>query len=255
MFSRQALEHFFIYFPTPHHEVTPQHYNLDYEEVAFRAADGTNLTGWLVPASPNAPVVLFCMGNAGNISHRLDTIRLLHEIDVAVFIFNYRGYGTSSGKASEKGLYADVAGAMQFLRDSGWPAERTIIFGRSLGAAIGLEAALQTAPAGLIMEAAFTSIPAMAKRHYRALNFLLGWLIEAKYDNLAKISHLKSPLLVIHGANDSVCPPEMGRELSEASMQETTYLEIPGAHHNDAMTVGGEQYRAAIDNFIRDATH
>jgi fermentation-respiration switch protein FrsA (DUF1100 family) len=254
MLSRNALEHFFIYFPSPQHEGTPDQVGLAYEEVAFKATDGTDLTGWLVPATQNSPIVLFCMGNAGNISHRLETLKLLHELGVAVFIFNYRGYGTSAGKANESGLYADVAGAMNLLQAKGWPAHRVIIFGRSLGAAVGLEAALQVPPAGLIMEAAFTSIPAMGRRHYALVNFLLGWLVKAKYDNLDKISKLERPLLVIHGSNDSICPPEMGRQLSKAAVSETAYVEIPGAEHNDAMFIGGQRYREALSEFIQRST-
>lgn len=254
MFSRNALEHFFIYFPSPQHEGSPQQVGLAYEEVAFKATDGTALTGWLVPASENAPIVLFCMGNAGNISHRLETLKLLHELGVAVFIFNYRGYGTSTGKASEPGLYADVAGAMNFLETKGWPAHKVIIFGRSLGAAVGLEEALQTHPAGLIMEAAFTSIQAMGQRHYPLVNFLFGWLVPAKYDNLDKVRKLKSPLLILHGSEDSICPPEMARQLREATSSRTSYVEIAGADHNDAMFLGGQEYRAALAEFIQHTT-
>ena len=137
--ARTALEHHFLYFPEPRHEATPAAVGLVYEEVAFQATDGTQLNGWLVPGRPDAPVVLFCMGNAGNISHRLETLQLLHNLGVAVFILNYRGYGLSEGKASEQGTYHDVAGALEFLHKRGWPPARTVIFGRSLGAAIGLD--------------------------------------------------------------------------------------------------------------------
>jgi hypothetical protein len=186
------------------------------------------------------------MGNAGNISHRLETLQLLHDLGVAVFIFNYRGYGLSEGTASETGLYQDVTGAMQFLNRRGWPANRIIIFGRSLGAAVGLEAALRSPPAGLIMESAFTSITAMGRTHYPLLNLLLGWLIGAKYDNLEKIAGLGSHLLLIHGKSDTICPPRMAEELYDQAPKEKQMLWIQGANHNNGFIVGGEPYRQAL---------
>ncbi len=247
---RTALEHHFLYFPEPLHEATPATLGLSYEEVDFQATDGTQLNGWLIPGQSGAPIVLFCMGNAGNISHRLETIQLLHDLGVAVFIINYRGYGLSEGKASEAGTYHDVAGAMELLNRRGWPAERTIIFGRSLGAAIGLEAALNNPPAGLIMESAFTSVAAMGRHHYPLLNLLLGWLINAKYNNLEKIAELDCPLLLIHGKSDSICPPRMAEELYARVSGEKQLLWIPGADHNNGFLVGGESYRQALRQAI-----
>jgi hypothetical protein len=190
------------------------------------------------------------MGNAGNISHRLETLQLLHQLGVTVFIFNYRGYGTSEGRASEAGTYSDIAGAMAFLNKRGWPAERIILFGRSLGAAVSLEASLHTSPAGLIMEAPFTSIEAMGRHHYPLLNSLLGWLIGAKYNNLAKIADLEAPLLIIHGKNDTICPPGMAEELYARAPQKKQLFWIPEAGHNDGFVVGGESYRDTLKQVI-----
>lgn len=248
--ARTALEHHFLYFPESRHEATPAAVGLAYEEVNFQAHDGTRLNGWLVPGRDGAPIVLFCMGNAGNISHRLETLQLLRELGVAVFIFNYRGYGLSEGKASEQGTYDDVAGALQWLNKHGWPPERTIIFGRSLGAAIGLEAALHSPPAGLIMESAFTSIAAMGQHHYPLVYRLLGWLFGAKYDNLKKIAGLKSPLLLIHGQKDSICPPHMAEQLFVQAPGDKQLFWITGADHNNGFIVGGDSYRQALKQAI-----
>jgi len=251
---RSALEHHFLYFPTTEQEATPASIGLPFEDIRFAASDGVQLNGWLVPGQPGAPVVLFCMGNAGNISHRLETLQLLHDLGVAVFIFNYRGYGLSSGNASETGTYSDISGAMELLHRRGWPANRTIVFGRSLGAAVGLEGALRYAPAGLIMEAAFTSIDAMGQYHYPGLNLLLGWLIAAKYDNREKITGLASPLLLIHGKGDIVCPPHMAEELFVRAPRNKQLLWIPGADHNNGFIVGAEIYRNALRQVIEQWT-
>lgn len=244
--ARAALDHHFIYFPETRQAATPASAGLTYEALRFAATDGTALTGWLVPGQTGAPVVLFCMGNAGNISHRLETLRLLHELGVSVFIFNYRGYGESAGTPSEAGTYADIAGARQLLASRGWPASRTIIFGRSLGAAVGLEGALHDPPAGLIMESAFTSIAAMGRHHYPLLKLLFGWLVGARYDNLTKIARLQSPLLLIHGQRDSICPPAMAEELFARATGEKQLIWLPAADHNDGFIVGGEFYRQSL---------
>ena len=251
---RTALEHHFLYFPTTRHEATPASIGLVYEQVDFQATDGTQLSGWLVPGRDKAPVVLFCMGNAGNISHRLETLRLLHELDVTTFIFDYRGYGLSKGKASESGLYHDAAGAMGFLHERGWPAERVIIFGRSLGAAVGMETALRTSPAGLIIEAAFTSIAAMGRYHYPLLNFLLGWMIDADYVNLDKIGDLKSPVLLIHGRKDTICPPAMAEQLYARATARKQIYWIDGADHNNGLIAGGVAYRELLRKVIEEWT-
>ena len=241
-----ALENHFLYFPLPRQDASPHQVGLDYEDVFFQAKDGTALTGWLIPGAAGSPLVLFCMGNAGNISHRLETIQMLHELGVAVFIFNYRGYGQSEGQPTETGLYLDVNAAMQEVLSRGWRADQVVIFGRSLGAAVGLEAALAFSPGGLIMESAFTSITAMGRHHYPFLNLFLGWLIDAQFDNLRKISSLQSPLLLIHGTQDQICPPEMAESLFARAPEPKELFWVQQADHNNGYLVGGESYRTVL---------
>ena len=250
MSACSTLEHHFLYFPQARHDATPLSAGLAYEEVHFKAQDGTRLTGWLVPGRPDFPLVLFCIGNAGNISHRLETLQLLNDLGVSTFIFDYRGYGQSAGKTNELGTYSDVIGAIEMLQDRGWAPKQIIIFGRSLGAAVGLEAALNTEPAGLIMESAFTSIPAMGRFHYPIIGVLFGWLIDAKYDNLGKIGDLKSPLLLLHGTADTICPPYMAEKLYASAPTQTRLHWIEGAGHNNGFVVGGETYKNILKQAI-----
>ncbi len=249
-----ALEHHFLYFPTSQHDASPNTIGLAFEAITFHSVDDTKLSGWLIPGQAEAPVILFCMGNAGNISHRLETLQLLHKIGVNVFIFNYRGYGTSAGKANEAGLYMDVIAAVDLLRERGWRNSQIIIFGRSLGAAVGLEAAIKVKPAGLIMESAFTSVQAMGSYHYPLLNYLLGWLIDADYNNLEKISSLQSPLLLIHGKRDTICPPHMAEELFDKARGDKNLHWIEGADHNNGFVVGGDVYKNVLQQAIKGWT-
>jgi fermentation-respiration switch protein FrsA (DUF1100 family) len=244
------LEHRFIYFPESTYQATPADVGLAYEEVHFTAADGTPLYGWFVPGEPGQPVVVFCIGNAGNISQRVDNLAWLHRLGVGTFIFDYRGYGRSGGVTSEEGTYADLRGALAWLSGHGVNPDRIILFGRSLGAAVALQVALEQPPAGLVMESPFTSIAAMGWAHYPLLYLLAGWLVGARYQNLAKIARLQSPLLLIHGEQDTICPPDMARELFTRAQVSKALVWIPQADHNETFLLGGEIYRRGWIRFL-----
>jgi fermentation-respiration switch protein FrsA (DUF1100 family) len=214
-----ALEQMFLYFPDRELVITPATMRLAYEEVFFSAADGTQLHGWYLPAEPGKPVLVFCHGNAGTISHRVDNLRLLRQLGLAVFIISYRGYGRSEGTPSEDGTYSDMRGALSWLKDKGWSAEQMIYFGRSVGAGVALQLALEQPPGALVLESPFTSIPAMGRFHYPLLWTLGGWALDARYDNLEKIGRLKSSLLVFHGDRDDIVPHRMGKELFDRAPQ------------------------------------
>lgn len=250
---QSALERYFLYFPDPNLVATPQLYDLPYEELHFEADDGTPLHGWLVHGQPELPLVLFFMGNAGNMSHRLDNLRFLHRLGVSVCIFDYRGYGKSSGKTSEKGVYSDARGLIATLRQRGWESSQMILFGRSIGAAIALQAALENPPAGLVLESPFTSIEAMGKTHNPILYSLFGWAMKAVYDNLGKIDQVKAPILIFHGEEDTICPPEMARELYERANQPKQLVWITGADHNETFDWGGQDYKKQWTHFLRQA--
>ena len=245
-----ALEHMFLYFPDTAIIMTPASMRLQFEDVSFKAADGTKLHGWYLPGEPGQPLVLFCHGNAGNISHRVDNLRLLRELGLAVFIFDYRGYGQSAGKANEEGTYSDMRGALNWLQKQGWTPDRMIYFGRSLGAGVALQLALEQPPAGLVLESPFTSIKAMGQQHYPLLWLLAGWALEARYDNLTKIGQLKVPLLIFHGERDEIVPAQMGRQLFQAAPQPKQLYSIPQAGHNDTYDVGGREYWQGWRDFI-----
>jgi len=124
---------------------SPNDIGLDYEDVSLTTRDNEVLHGWYVPAKNPAGVVLFLHGNAGNISHRLDSIKIFHELDLDVLIIDYRGYGQSSGSASEQGTYLDAQAAWDYLVDKrGIAPGKIVIFGRSLGAAVASWLAART---------------------------------------------------------------------------------------------------------------
>lgn len=245
-----ALEHMFLYFPDNEIVMTPANMRLDFEDVFFPAEDGTKLHGWYLPGEAGKPVIVFCHGNAGNISHRVDNLRLFRELGLAVFIFDYRGYGKSQGKATEQGTYSDMRGALSWLKNKGWKNEQMIYFGRSLGAGVATQLALEQPPGGLVLESPFTSIKAMGQHHYALLWLIAGWAIDAKYENLTKVAKLKSPLLVFHGEQDDIVPIDFGKQLFQAAAKPKWFHAIPRAGHNDTYDRGGEEYWQRWREFI-----
>ena len=244
------LENHFLYFPERTLVATPATFRLSYKEISFPAEDGTMLHGWFIPGEPDRPVVLFCHGNAGNISHRVDNLYWLNQAGYSTFIFDYRGYGRSAGNPSEPGLYADARGALAWLKKEYGATGPVIYFGRSLGAAIALQLAIETPPQALIMESAFTSVTAMGKTHYPLLYHLLGWLIAAEYDNEEKIGRLRAPLLLIHGTGDAIVPVAMGRRLYDLAPSPRQLYLVEGADHNDGHYLEGPKYWIAWQSFL-----
>jgi len=246
-----SMDKAFIFFPTRDLVMTPQSVGLAYDEVFFTAADGTGLHGWFVPGRAGAPVILFFHGNAGNISHRVDNLRLFHRhLGVAVFIIDYRGYGNSSGNISEEGTYADARGALDWLHHQGWNNERIIYFGRSLGAAVATQLAVESQPAGLVLESPFTSVAAMGRRHNPILYFLLGGLLQSNYDTLSKIDQVNTPLLLFHGTADTIVPVAMGKQVFDRANEPKTLHLIQGAGHNDTLSHGQNEYWQTWRTFI-----
>lgn len=250
-----VLDRHFIFFPETTLIGSPADAGLTYEEVFFSTEDGLRLHGWLIPGQPDKPLLVFAHGNAGNISHRIGNLAQLHRLGLTLFIFDYRGYGRSEGVTTEQGTYADMRAALVWLQDRGWDPSQMIYFGRSLGAAVALQLALEEPPGGLVMESAFTSIPRMGWRHYPVIYALLGWwALNTRYDNLSKIDKLSCPLLLFQGERDRIVPPKMARQLLARAPEPKHLHLIAEAGHNDTHLIGGEPYWLAWLTFIAQVT-
>jgi len=245
-----------LYFPDmPSREIeaTPADIGLDFEPLTLTTIDAEKLDAWFVPADPArrdpaGGVVLFCHGNACNISHRLDSIRLFHELGLSVLIFDYRGYGQSTGKLTEKGTYLDADAAWQYLVEQrGIPPETIILFGRSLGASIVSDLATRQAAAAVILESAFTSVPDVAAQLYPWLP--VRWLSRYRYDTRKKLANIHSPVLIVHSREDEIIPYANGERLFEAANEPRQFLALRGGH-NDGFMVSGVDYIRALDGFI-----
>ena len=227
---------------------------LDYEEVWFPASDGQLLHGWYIPGQSAGPLLFYCHGNAANISYRLDILDYFNtRLGLPVFIFDYRGFGQSTGAAkTEADLYKDARGALAYLAGRGWTPQRMVYYGRSLGSAVALQMALERPPAGLVLESVFTSLRGVAF-HLRPVTYLLlgSWLLGHAYDNLAKIDRLQVPLLIIQGGADPIVPPKMSAELFARARPPKRRVVIPGAGHSNCYQVGGTRYLDAWEEFLQ----
>jgi len=239
-----------LYFPTTTLQATPEDAGLSYEDVWLSSKDGLRLHGWYVPAAEAAPVLLFFHGNAGNISHRLSSIRVFHDLGLSVLIIDYRGYGQSEGRPSEPGLYQDAEAAWRYLRDErGVPAQRIVLFGRSLGAAVAarLGVTADSPPGAVILESAFTSAPDLGAE-------LLPWmpvrrLIRVDYDTRAAVEQLRVPILIAHSVEDEVVPFSHGERLFEAAPEPKRFLTMQGGH-NDGFLRSQPNYSRALAAFL-----
>jgi len=229
-------------------EATPAAIGLAYADVALQTSDGVRLHAWFIPVANPRATLLFCHGNAGNISHRLDSLRLLHSLGLQVLIFDYRGYGLSEGGPSEKGSYRDVDAAWHYLREvRGLPEAGIIIFGRSLGAAVAADLASRTRPAAVILESAFTSVPDMAAELYPWLPVRL--LSRYRYDNLGKVARIERPLLLVHSRQDEIIPIAHGERLFQHAREPKRFLELAGGH-NDAFLTSRKAYTLGLKSFL-----
>jgi len=245
-----GIENRMIFHPSASIDHTPSEVGLEFEDIFFTARDGVRLNGWFVPHREARSTLIWFHGNAGNIGHRVENIKWLHDrLPMNIFIFDYRGYGRSQGLPSEEGTYLDGAAALELMRKKlgADGAKKMILFGRSLGAAVATEMATRFESQGLILESPFVSIAAMARVLFPFLP--IGPLLRTQYDVRATIKKIKVPLLVLHGDRDEIIPFEQGKLVFEAAPEPKRFFAIAGANHNDTVIVGGESYFEQLKQF------
>ena len=249
-----VLDQFFVYHPEPWQDRDWARLSgLPLEDAWFQTSDGVRLFGWYVEAAADRPVLLWCHGNAGNIIDRLENLKLLFQLGLSVFLFDYRGYGKSQGsRPSERGLYYDAAGAYDYLtRIRKIRPDRIVLFGRSLGASVAGELAVQRPASALILESSFPSIEAVAKFYYGGLP--VHWLLGAEHRLIDRLPNLSLPKLIIHGDQDDIIPLEFGRQVFDAAKPPKEWYVIQGADHNNTYRVGGRVYFQRLFEFMKQA--
>lgn len=240
-----------VYFPNmPSRAIGPgpDTIGLAYEPVEIITEDGIKLDAWYVPAQEPRGVVLFFHGNAGNISHRLDSLRIFNELKLDTLIFDYRGYGRSEGRVSEQGTYRDADAAWRYLTvERGIPAAEIVLFGRSLGAAIAAYVASRHRPGALILESGFVSVPELAAILYPWLP--ARQLARIGYPTGEYLKTASCPVLIVHSRDDEIIPFKQGQQLFKLASEPKHFLELLGGH-NDGFLVSGRRYLDGFENFL-----
>jgi len=237
-----------VYHPTRELQGSPENIGLAFEKVSFETSDRVPLAAWWIPAADPRGVLLFCHGNAGNISHRLDSIRIFNRLGLSLFIFDYRGYGESGGSPSEEGLYRDAEAAWQYLLGrKGVNPGNLIIFGRSLGGAVAARLSRTHRPRALILESAFISLQEAARDRFPG--FFVSFLVPDQYPTLRNLTAVQSPVLIIHSRDDETIPFRHATALYAAAPHPKEFLEIRGSH-NVGFLQTLSLYEAALDVFL-----
>lgn len=206
------------------------------QDVELLSADGTRLHAWWCPTvdwQPNHGAMLYCHGNAGNLSHRGESIQRwqAEPLRRAVLIFDYPGYGKSEGKPTEAGCYAAADAAYDWLvNEKKVPGERIILYGGSLGGGVAVELASRRSHRALALVATFTSIPDMAQNLYPWLP--ARWVVRNQFNSMAKIGKCNQPVFIAHGTSDSLVPFAQAERLAAAANEPKRFFAMEGLDHN-----------------------
>lgn len=257
----------FIFFPQREIMSTPQDDGCEYADVRIPVA-GQQMHAWWLPASKDDALkvggrtLLYAHGNGGNVGANSEHACRLNRMGFAVLIFDYRGYGESdpppNGKLSERTIYADGEAAWQFLISAKQtPPKSIILYGHSLGGAVAIELAKRHPDAGgVIVESTFTSLLDIADNDALFRFFPVALMLDLKMANEDKLREIRMPVLVIHGAADSLIPAVMAERLYAAAASENGRKQIfiaPQADHGDVAATAGTEYGRRIAGFLQTA--
>ncbi len=220
-----------LYHPVKTLTTDPGEVGLPYEEVWLETEDGFRLHGWWLPQRRGAATLLFLHGNAGNISHRVPLLQRIYQLGVSVLIVDYRGYGLSEGKPSERGTYLDAEAAWRYLVEVlEIPPEEIVVYGRSLGGSIAAYLAATKPTGGVVIDSTFTSLPDLAAELYPYLPTRL--LTRFRYPTVRFLERIEEPLLILHGREDALIPPHHAERLFLAADQPKELAILPGGHND-----------------------
>ena len=221
-----------IYFPEIEQEISnkPSAIGLDYTSVNMATADGERLHGWWVSVPDAKGTVLFFHGNAGNISQRINYLSMFKRLGYNTLLFDYRGYGQSSGVPSESGTYLDAQAGWRYLTEiQNISPERIILFGESLGGAVAAWLAAREKPGLLVLASTFTSVPNLAAQIYPFLP--VRWITRFHYNTLESLQSVTCPVFIAHSPEDEIIPFEHGQQLFRAASAPKQFLTLEGGHN------------------------
>jgi len=245
----RSLLNSLLYLPSRAIVETPEQAGLAHRELELECDDGERLHGWWISARTDLlGHLLVCHGNAGNVGDRVPHAAQLTAVGFDVLLFDYRGYGRSSGRPSEEGTYRDARAALACaLEQPGVEPARIFYLGESLGGAVALDLALNRPPAGLVLLSAFTGVRELGRLHYP---FVPTALVPDAYPTLRRIHELHAPLLLLHGERDEIVPVSHSRTLFDSAPEPKRLHVFTGLGHNDLVPLAGAELARVIASWV-----
>ena len=242
-----AFQSRLIYMPNRSIGATPDEVGLSYQDITLTTSDDVRIHGWYLPRPQARATLLFFHGNAGNISHRLESLQIFHRLALNVLIIDYRGYGRSEGKPDEQGTYRDAeAGWAWLVNQQHIAPAQIVIFGRSLGGGIAAWLAARRHPGAVILESTFTSIPELATTLYP---YLPRWLSRFNYANIEQLPSIDSPIWIGHSRDDELIPYTQGKRLYAVANHPKRFFEMNGPHSHGFL-ITGNPYQESLGEFL-----
>lgn len=230
-------------------DVTPTHQLPNkFQEKTIPSTNNNQLQSYFIPQPTSKRLIIYFHGNAGNLSHRISDLEKLHDMGLNVLAISYRGYGSSSGKASEKGIYDDGKATLNYaLTKLNFKEENIFIMGRSIGTTVAINTAQHKNISGLILTSPLTKGSDQAKQMgLGAISFIAG----KAFNNIGKTKNISCPTLVIHGTEDDVIPLHMGQSIYDSLNTKKQFIKIIGADHNNLSDTYASKYWPPIQEFI-----
>lgn len=230
----------------------PSPFGLAVEDQWFEAEDGVRLHGWWIPHRWARGTVLYCHGNAGNLSSQIGAYRTLRKLRLNILTFDYRGYGRSEGTPSEVGLFRDVRAAYDHLAGGlESSASKIVFYGHSLGGAVAIDCACHRPAAALIVQSTFTNTKEVARMRFSTLP--VHWIAQSRFRSIDKVPELDLPKLFIHGTEDGTIPHAMGDALFQAAAEPKQWATVDRAGHSDVHRHGGAGLQWKLGRFVGGA--
>lgn len=246
------LEPRLAFFPSAGETTTPGDLGVEFSTTTVTTRDGERLHTWLLRAgSPSRALVVYFHGNGGNLSIWAPILSELARHGFDVLAFDYRGYGLSTGRPTETGLYRDADAVIEHASSLLAGSRPLVYWGRSLGTAVAAYAATRRPPDAIVLEAGFPDARSIIRSSPPLA--LLGLFSTYRFPTAEWLERVQAPALVMHGDADQVIPFALGRALFERVKGAKTFVTIPGGDHNDIRPSDARAYWEAVDSFIHRA--
>ena len=209
----------------------------DIQDIELNCADGTRIHAWYLPHPTSDQALLYCHGNAGNLSHRGNSIVKMRDVlDVSVLIIDYPGYGKSEGIPSEQGCYQAADAAYEWLCEKkNIEPKKILLYGGSLGGGVAVDLASRKEHRGIVLVNTYTTLPDTACSIYWWAPVPIRALMTNRFDNISKINKCRRPVMIVHGTDDELIPYSQGERLFAAANEPKQFVSIPGNTHNDPL--------------------